>query len=729
MKKWMLYLLTICLILSGGLLNARALSDADDLLTGQWAKSLAAIQDTLYALMDGENGFVVLSINPGKEAETLVTLPPEESVTHLLAQGEALYGFDMATGRLGSITRDGITWRDTAIDTQPMSQPPYMPLHPSLMGDSLMTPLMDGGSALDFAPLALAKSDLKTGETSLIDMPDALAFAPYKPGQLLLAKVEERPDGRAFWQLAAYELETGKETPLPMKMPEAFPYSGGIGALAYDAQNDRILYAQDKQVKASTALAPFERVALLNLDHMDTNFAQGFILDGGYAVYSGSLATRQTDRVIDARELTIRGHVSSDALQRFQQAHPLVLPTLQQGESPKPEDVFLWVQSGDDTVDVYSISVSPDFTALLNKGYAMDLSQDAELAQDAAALYPKLYAAMTDAQGRLRAVPNSVNSLETSVRVKHWREVFFDKPLPMTWGELMDARLAFANSERDDLIFFTFGDSPQVLNHLLRQYILHYEQPGQALDFDHPALRHALSAYLSAKDLRPDVEVEDPTSETGPTNHLVALFSSGRQFTLEYDPESVRDVPPFVFEDGQTPLSNVTVYAAIINPNSKHPELAMELLKTLSTKEADPRRYYAIHPDENAPYAYTDEEYEGRITFMKSQLKDFTEQIKVLEEEKEASGNLAFLRERVSQLNLDLANQEKLKWMISEEEIADYRQRARYMTTTAHSLLLGSQAWQQIEGLIDRLYQGALQVDGFIEEMNQLSRLVYQEGE
>ncbi len=36
-------------------------------------------------------------------------------------------------------------------------------------------------------------------------------------------------------------------------------------------------------------------------------------------------------------------------------------------------------------------------------------------------------------------------------------------------------------------------------------------------------------------------------------------------------------------------------------------------------------------------------------------------------------------------------------------------------------------AWQQVEGLIERHYQGTLKVEAFIEELNQLSRLIFQE--
>ena len=123
-------------------------------------------------------------------------------------------------------------------------------------------------------------------------------------------------------------MDSLRETPLPLSMPEAFPYSSGIGGLAYDAQADRIIYSDARQVMASTALAPFERVALLGFDYMDLD-SQGLAVDGGYAVYSFRLCLRRVDRAIDVKDLTIRGNVPPEAVTRFRQARPDVLPLVQ----------------------------------------------------------------------------------------------------------------------------------------------------------------------------------------------------------------------------------------------------------------------------------------------------------------------------------------------------------------------------------------------------------------
>ncbi|MGI6725263.1 MAG: hypothetical protein ACOX62_03550 [Christensenellales bacterium] len=727
MKKTILTLLACALLLAAGRLPARALEDADDLFAGRPVSSLAAMEGGFFALTDAEEGQTVWVIHPGQAPAAFLSLAPEDAVTHLLAQGDALCGFRVDTGRLGRISVQGIAWQEQALDTELFTRHPYMARRPFLMDNKLYTPLMDITSAEDFAPCVLAVSDLKTGETALLKGVEALAFLPYKPGQMLLVKVEEKQDGCTFWKLAALRMDSLKETPLPLLMPEAFPYSSGIGGLAYDAQADRIIYSDARQVMASTALAPFERVALLGFDYMDLD-SQGLAVDGGYAVYRFSLCLRRVDRAIDVKDLTVRGNVPPEAVTRFRQVRPDVLP-LVQNDQVKPEDVFLRVRGGDDTVDIFILSVNPDFRALIDKGYALDLSGDAALMADAAGLYPALRASMTNVGGQLCAAPVNLFNSSTCIDKDHWRAVFSDRPFPRTWGELMDARMAFAGIDQDELIFFSMGDSPEVVKHVLEHYILRYERQDSPLDFDRPALRHALGTYLAAKNLRLDVEEEDPLAETGPVNNLIALFSSGWQFGARDGNDSVSELPPFVFEAGEEPLDKVHVFAAIINPNSKDPGLAVEFLKTLSAKEADPRRFYAIHPNENEPYPYPEEQYAERIALMKDELGYVESEIKQAEEGDEAVVDLDYLKSRAMQLKNDLADQERLKWMLSAEDIAGYREKARYMALTDHALLLGEQAWQQIEGLSERLYHGALTVDAFILEMNRLAALVYKEAQ
>lgn len=66
MKKTILTLLTCALLLTVGLLPARALEDADDLFAGQPVSSLAAMEGGFFALTDAEEGQTVWVIHPGQ---------------------------------------------------------------------------------------------------------------------------------------------------------------------------------------------------------------------------------------------------------------------------------------------------------------------------------------------------------------------------------------------------------------------------------------------------------------------------------------------------------------------------------------------------------------------------------------------------------------------------------------------------------------------------------------
>lgn len=713
----------ICFLLLLGF--TPALAQEGNLLPGLWVQSTAAREGAVYALSRDDAGQRILEIIPEQEPTTFLPLKEEEALTHLLVEGDKLYGLNQASGRIALINKDQLSWQEQTLDTSILNAEKYMAYAPFLFEGNLFTPLVDFASAEAFIPLALAKNELDSGKGSMIPLPDAVSIVPYKEGQLLLLQVEQQGESY-YWKLASFDLKSEKTTLLPMKMPEAFEHSSGIGALTYDRERDRILFADKSQVMASTALAPFERVGLASFDHISFDYGQGMMVDSLYAVNNSGLFFIKVDEVLSMPTLTIRGHAPSSAVSTFRQEHPDALPILQE-QSIKSEDVYIKAQGGDDTVDIYILPLNAGLRALMDKDFALDLSAKDALRKDAAGLYPVLTAAITDKQGRIKAIPVDLNSMSTTFKTDHWQEIFPGRAFPTTWGELMSLRMEFAKGERDDLIFFALGDSPQVIKHLVSDYILYYEQEGVPLDFNHPALKEALTSYLSAKEERLDVEVEDFSIEVGPTNHLVSLFGSAAQFYVPDELDTNQIIPPLVYEAGQAPRQKVSLQVAIINPLSKNPDLAMDFLEILSRKETDPRRYYAIHPDENEPFPYPEQELTERIQFMEQQAKSFEESIKRMESGEEEERDLPFLRNRLIQIKADLKDQERVKWMLSTEQIAAYRAQVTHMSLTDRSLLMGEQAWAQAQGLIEQLYQGALGLDAFIAEMNQLSKLVYQE--
>lgn len=727
-------LLALCLLLPG--LGAGQLQDADKMLQGQSPQSLSVHQNQIYVLTrlshgaeEGQQqGQEVLRLLPGDTPSTFAQLGPGEAVFDLLSDGQQLYGFNRESGRLGIISPQGIAWQEQAMDVAPHHQEPHMPAAqgPFLLAGKLYMPLDNIASAEDFAPLALAESDLKDGQTRLIKIPPALMVKPYKDGQLLLLGVKQQGDGRSYYQLSSFDLNSGKQQVLPQDMPEAFPHTGGIGALAYDKEQDRIFYADSRQAKAATGRQPFERVALLGFDYLSPSYGQGHVLGGGYLVLAGDLSFRRADQAIAVEELTIRGQVPPQVLAAFRAQHPKALPNLLEDRA-KAQQVFLDIQGGEKGIDVYILRVDPAFRSLLQKGYALDLSKDPALLADAAALHPRLLQAFTDQGGTLRALPfdlhNSANTLDQTA----WQELLPESPIPSTWEEVMQARLAFAKAAPQGQIFFMGGDSPQVIQHLVKAFILQYEEEGRALDFDHPLLKQALADYLQAKTLRLDVEVEDWFSEVGPENHLLGLNAYGGQLVAPNKEGKLPYLPPFVFEQGQQPKEAVYLDALIINPLSQNQDLALAFVKALIQKDSNPRVYYATHPQDLEPYPYPQEEFLQRIQLLSQQKEDFERAIKEAQESNDAKVDLGFLQQRLFEINHALENQESQRYQFTGEQIRAQGERGQYLALSERSLMLADLPQEQLNDLIAQLFEGQLALDAFIQQANQISQRVFQE--
>lgn len=732
MKKAIAFLFSLLLFISLGLV-AQALMDSDDLLASQQVKSLTLMADKFYGLVQEEAGQRILELSPEGQAEIFLQLGPEQALDSLATDGQTLYGFQQESGRLCRISKEGLAWQTQALDTTFFNDGRYMAGNclPQLVQGQLVVPLTKLRSSSEFDEQDLALLDIKSGQARLLTPESAVAFAPYKEGQLLVLQAVPGKEADSFvWQLAALHLDSEKLEPLPFAMPEAFPYSKGLGALAYDTQHDRILYAQAKQVMASTTLAPFVRVGLLQFDYFSPGASTGFILKEGYAVAAnGQLVSRKTDQVINIKELTIRGYMDSAIVQLLHKRRPDLLVDEIPQQMQTALQVYQRIQAGDESTDIFIVPVDSSLRALLDKGFAHSFQEQDDLVAEASRFYPALQQALFNKDGQLAAFPTQLHTLVSTANRQRWQDFFGSKPYPRTWNQLLEDNLEFAGKGPVDTAFFAYVDHEMMTKQLLQAYILRYETPGEALRFDQPLLKTALERLAQAHSLRQDVpEVNWDEGETGSDKYLIHYRGSAGNFEVpgRYFDGSDK-LPPFVFEEGDQPQMAVQMQVALINPLSRNKEAALDLLRCLADRDAAPFLYYMLRPQANEPYPFPQQDYLEKVQRTKDQLAHFEEEVRQIEAGLKEAQDLIHLRNRIAWAKADLENLDSLKWMIPAEGIAAFRTLAPSMALTDRSLLLEDKAWQQLEGIIARYAQGALPLDGFLAELNNTAQLIYRE--
>ena len=717
---------------------------------------------TFYFLSSVQEGTEAVYIcQPGMEPELLLTLPPmtpgllygktyaeldadekaemDASVSSLFIKDGQLHALNHYTGAFGPVTSQGIDWQDKRLDVavyqggggmQTLGQPfcqdglLVMPLEPLSYTDGL-----DG--------IRVAISHLGTGATRVLETERVLAVAPYLPGQLLALNAHRLDDASSVWQFAAMDMETGSLSPLPMILFEAQPYNGP-GAIGYDQGTDSYFYALPQRLMVSQAQQPFQLAALLPFDYVDTQNTQAFALPGGkVGILQGTLAIRSLESRVDtANTLTLQAPMlQREAVAAFRASHPHVT-IFSDNRSLRASQAAALIQGGEEQIAIFTVAADDGLRAMVDKGYALPLTNE-QLLQESATFYPLVQQVINNPAGQPSAWPINLHWSSWQVDKRAWQQYTGDTPLPATYLDILKAMLAF--SQHEDLsapeVHF-LSEMPQevFVMQVLQAFIRQHEEQDAPLHFDHPDLREALGllsdiqALQAAAKYEPQQILGTNTADEDIMPALLYPFAGGGDLFGLPREEGVRfeDLPALPFSAGGTPTIPSQLYVAVVNPKSPQAALAQEFLWALSQKDINPRVYYALRPEQNEPYPNPN--YEQTVARLEENLKATKERLGKAKAEGATALSMQENEDLVRYLEHKLADKEALRYMISKEGLANYRSKTAYISLPDRSLLLGSLLVEtQLQPVIQRFVAGTLSAEHMVQELNQLSRLVYQE--
>lgn len=718
------------------------------------------VKDAFYWLNRRGDGQVdVLRQKPGEDTHAVVCTVPgvpedvnpqdytqamkeavEQAIDRLFDLDGALYAINYRTGRAGAVGAQGVAWTDARLDTADyFYQGNLSAYRQGFAQEGIYYAPVDAMDAdIAFNMLHLLATDLATGQTVTIRPDNALGFAPYRPGQLLALCLNRAAGGAYRWQLAEMDAKTGAMTPLPMEMPEArAEQPDGVGAIGYDMAADAYFYATPQKLMMSRGKQPFALTALLPFDYMMPDSVSGFALpDGRYALTQwGRAVVRTVGQVIDvAQSLTVQtGWGGVDTPDAFKREHPDAV-VFKMSAVTDAGQVGALIQGGDTENDIFVLPVNPALRALIDKGYAKPLALEA-LTRDFATLYPAVQDALRNRDGQPCAWPLSFHWGTGHILESAWNKYFGDEPYPTTYGELFDAMARFARMEEgeDPEAYFLFGmDYDRMVDMVVDAYIRQYEQPGQALAFDRAALKEALdklaqaNAIMAAGGAKPQEFEGETTGDPRNAPSLVHPFSGGGLFRIPHSfGETLREIPPFTFEKGETPVQPAQMFVLMINPRSRNAELAEQFLSGWLRVDTAPHTYYAVHPQANEPYLNPD--FERRLQQTRDDLALYGKKLKEARDRNAPIEEIAAYEFRVQLAQQDLNEQDRLKYLIPRQGIENFRARARWLRLDDRLLLMSLGAQEQLDELRARYVAGELSLDGYLDAMTQMARLVYLE--
>ena len=283
---------------------------------------------------------------------------------------------------------------------------------------------------------------------------------------------------------------------------------------------------------------------------------------------------------------------------------------------------------------------------------------------------------------------------------------------PETYEALLDVIAAWLESGEDEgirLFEYSMDWYRDIFDIIYKARIQSCQAVGETPTFDDPEVR-ALLKRLEA--LRPALDAIEP----------IYNWSSEDATLLNWDVNPLpRDYAfatgdaqplPLRFDNEIAPVIPADMDVLAVNPYSENADLAIMLLEYMAQHMPAPLET-ALMPDRNEPIEV--QGYQENLACLREFLAETERQLTETVSEEDQ----VILKERIEEVKLDIAFEERHRWAYTAEEVAFYREQIEpHMTYSLSTIFtLGR---EQTENVCSRYLDGQLTLDEFVREFDRI---------
>ena len=422
----------------------------------------------------------------------------------------------------------------------------------------------------------------------------------------------------------------------------------------------------------------------------------------------------------EAVTLTIAGNASSEKIDAYSQSHPGVAIKWMSVEDDT--ELIQEALSRSDTIDVYCLDSMSSITYrnLRDKGYFMVLD-DPEILKIIGSCYPELQQ-MCTAGGEFCAVPfGMIGQAILGVDLDVWYRLgLSDEDLPDTWPEalrFMIERWPDIAAEHENVCLFQIYDRDEQMGVFLHWIEHDYEgrrmRSNYTMGYDTPEFRETLTLFE---------QLYAMLEEYGRDDAEYTLFESGYVPTVSESWMNKRGLP-LAFKEGETPCWPVDVLLLAINPESKHKEEALELIK-YAFENVDLEERMEMCPGMNEPVV--DENYLEAVD-------EYDAAKQVYEAQLAAAQDDADKRQIENDWNAYDAEMQDFfavyKYNPSPRSIAAYRKAVKDTITPIYATTISREEYHALNARRKQFLNGEITADQYIDELERRFVMRTREGE
>lgn len=576
---------------------------------------------------------------------------------------------------------------------------------------------------------------LETGEKITEAKVDAFDhIIPYRDGRLLAAMCADIGD---HYDLLVFDPLSGsweKIAETKTSRDSGFAYSDSHNAL-YFTSGAEVYALRDMQ-------SPYQ-LSAYTPEEVNDWMSCMILGDERYAYLDSNgdaLIVRELDQIdLSKGVLTIMDDIDNSPHDEIMARNPSLAVSMQGGATVDFSQIAAAMVSGDAAIDIITLdSQYSPIEQIIDKGYAADLSGYPAIMESVSQMDQGLISLLMR-DGRLYGVPIQLLDYGMSYDREVLEELGISEgELPQTYLELLDFIADFASDygeEHDDIkLFDDLEVKRKLFEIILNQYTSELARSGDLLTFDTPLFRRLMTAFeaIDFSEIDPYELYGDDIWEQG--GEMDEFFSKRALLTARYNSYTA----PYEFgahgaympiilplDEGMTPLAAVRLAVMVVSSRTDNMDEAVFYLSERINAYNPQIEGYALYPSHNEPLV--NQNYASWVRETEEELERAEELLLSADAQSKPA-----LEDTLAYLRQSLQEKQSRRFIIDEEQIKAYRQKASpYFYVSPRPLINQSleDTPYDLSPISNRYLQKVIDADAFIGEMDSRVRMMVLEDE
>lgn len=707
----------------------------------------------------------VYTYHPGEEPQRICKLPSPpkrmylfdgdlsneeiatlyETVTYTVPYCGNLYGYNVYSGRWGTIDEQGIHWEVVELDFSCLFyEDEFYPARiiRSFMNENELVLFVNAKDEYDNLYDTIYVFNLQNGGNRQIRVDGLCGMCQIDDDSYLCLLSTDA-------QYSITKLSIKDCTTKALTIPVDFLIENDeIGGLAYNVITQEVYLSAGGKVYKGRIDENFKAIAEVQTYLLSPETVAWVLPDGRYAILLDGMHIRQESTIKD-NQLVVSGAIGMQALQIYRNESPDSVLNFR--DEVDAEELARHILTQNDDIDIYVVEANYTFSSLKEKKMLASLGASEKIHNDVDEMYPEIQSVLKDESGDVLAYPADLMIWCYGINEGYWNLFFEDTPLPSTFEEVLDAWIVWERDYAEEYPGVGFIGSnfnhAELVEDFIRYYVMqHDDEALPNLNVNSlKIILEKLDEVCSIREINgrtihgePDEQLVT-NGETGPgfifypTLNWPLMGESGARVITEdsYLYGVLKDdftLLPLTFEKDDDAKTDIRMYVFIVNPYSRHMEAAIHFVECMTEQQAYPKMYYALHPKCNEPLP--NEEYDMKRAQYEEQIELYQQAITAAKENGRDSSQLEYKLQYYTDWLADDTNQ----WLISGEIISAYRTSLKKEPYDAHvdSLYVSTtttEAGNFIKSACEKYASFGRDdsVDALIEEIMSKLKMIYME--